>query len=659
MLNFNSGYLRPQFLVLVAIAAAAIVLSLFTHSPVSDENWGYWLFARIFADTGEFITPDRSPLYTVYLNGFRWIGYPGAVAVEYLVTTTIVTFAFVGLFRKYLGLPMAVFTAILWIPFLQQAAPAVQPLALACSFWAMALRRSENSKTGWAGAYALFALATMFRFSYVIFILLYGLWDVYKVLKRRKVWKVLSDVRLSSVTGWIGGIRGHNQGSGHSIPLLIKIGWPIAVVAVLFVWFGAMQSPSRWNNGNFETMTWYPVDNPKSMSNIAFIHGFNHKYVEWKYGTYEGRDFYFTNDELFDGKTDTVGAFLANPRFVVEQVGRNFRDSPQWIASFSVLRPTYIKLGLPWTSVFNYLLILAIAYGALRLTFRTPLFLFVVGNTVIVLSSIAILPEFTRHFVPIIPVLILSAYWYGTRSKDILSPGARTTDQLLVMAGAAGLALLSAFLVWKGVSSSTVNGQILIAVFAGYALSLASIFIGRYGASPRYGEWARKGRRLMAWSALPVFLILFSSALTFWPDLARDVARDVRDGTVQVLGETAAGSPGDSLAVIQPLVSGCQGLLTMEHKFFGGFMDLPTSNIYDVFEVPPFGTLSDPAYPGLNPGRIDCVAVSDKLASATGRNVNIKLRYQNYVEPYVKQLQEAGAVTHQIQDYGHVVVLPR
>jgi hypothetical protein len=53
------------------------------------------------------------------------------------------------------------------------------------------------------------------------------------------------------------------------------------------------------------------------------------------------------------------------------------------------------------------------------------------------------------------------------------------------------------------------------------------------------------------------------------------------------------------------------------------------------------------------------VAVSDELASATGRNVNIKLRYQNYVEPYVKQLQEAGAVTHQIQDYGHVVVLPR
>lgn len=631
-----------------AIAVSAIVLSLFTHSPVSNENWGYWLFARIFAETGEFITPDRSPLYTVYLNVFRWIGYPGSVATEYLVTTSIVTVSFISLFRKYLGFTLAVITAILWIPFLQTAAPAVQPLALAFSFWGMTLRRTEGSGTIRAGSYALFALAAMFRFSYAIFVVLYLLWDLYQFMKRR-------NFRIPSVTDQFKG----DQASRRSISFLIKVLWPIAIVAVLFVWFGAMQSPSRWNNGNFETMDWYPVDNPKSMSNIAFIHGFNHKYVEWKYGSYEGRDFYFTNDELFDGETGTIGAFLANPGFVIGQTVRNFKESPKWIASFSVLRAGYLKLGLPWTSVFNYLLILAIAYGAFRLTYKTPLFIFVLGNTLIVLSSIAILPEFTRHFVAIIPVLVLSAYWYGTRFKELLSSRTKATDQLLILAGTAGVTLVSVSLIWKGFSSSILNPQILAVLIVGYAVSLAFIGIGRYGEHPKYGELAQNVRLLMASAALPVILVLFSTALSLWPDLTRDVARDVSEGTVQILGETDAGSPGDSLDTIEPIVGNCRGLMTLEHKFFGGFMSLQTDNLYDVYEVPPFGTLGDSKYTGLNPDRIDCMAVSNKLTTLTGRNVNVKIRYENYVEPYVRQLQTAGATTHQIPNYGKVVVLAR
>ena len=655
---FNIGN-RTKLALVVAIAGAGIAVSLFTRTPISNENWGYWLFSRIFAETGTFITPDRSPLYTLYLNGFRWLGYPNALTAEYLVSISIVTISFVSLFKRYLGLPLAVFTALLWVPFLQQAAPAVQPLAMACSFWAMALRRSDNPRWKFAGSYAFLILASMLRFSYIIFVLLFVLWDIFQVLRNRGFWTRLSELQSGLRARWQGILRDQAGSLRSTAWTALKFGWPVVIVLALMGWFWVAQSPSRWNNGNTETMTWYPVSNPKSMSNIAFIHGMNFKYVERKYGDFVGRDFYFTNQELFDGETGTLGAFRANPGYVVEHVVENFQETPRWIANFTVFRAAHQKLRLPWSTFFNILIIAAMAYGAVRLTMRSPLILFVIGNAAIVVSSVMILPEFTRHFVPLIPILVLSAYWYGIRARGILTSGSQFDNRLILLVGLAGIGVISAFLIWKGSSITSLGTLTTAAVVAGYALSLILIGLALLVESARFGPWAQMGRSLLAWSALPIALIVFSTALADWPDLGRDVASDVRRGEVQVLGNKTAGSLQDSSANLESIVEGCTGVLTMEQKFIGAFLDVPIDRLYDVFEIPPFGGLGDSEYDGLRPDRIDCVIVSDSLATSNGKNVNIKMRYDNFVAPYVEELQAAGATTRNVENFGKVVVLER
>ena len=63
-----------QLAVIGVVSIAAAILTLFKQQEISGESWGYWFFARVFADTGEFVAADRSPLYTLYLNGCRWLG---------------------------------------------------------------------------------------------------------------------------------------------------------------------------------------------------------------------------------------------------------------------------------------------------------------------------------------------------------------------------------------------------------------------------------------------------------------------------------------------------------------------------------------------------------------------------------------------------------
>jgi hypothetical protein len=64
--------LNGRSLVLLLSAAVALGMFAFTllsRQEISGETWGYWFFARYFAETGDFISADRSPLYTLYLNG--------------------------------------------------------------------------------------------------------------------------------------------------------------------------------------------------------------------------------------------------------------------------------------------------------------------------------------------------------------------------------------------------------------------------------------------------------------------------------------------------------------------------------------------------------------------------------------------------------------
>src|SRR3989338_7442547 len=141
-----SRYLTRQRARVLGVIFLALGVSLLAHWEPSQESWGYWLFSRIFNETGQFIIPGRSPLYSLYLVLFRWMGYPLSVSVEYLVTSLLTVLALMVLFREYLTRPLLTLAVILWIPFLQISEPPVQKLALACSCWAIALRNKEADR---------------------------------------------------------------------------------------------------------------------------------------------------------------------------------------------------------------------------------------------------------------------------------------------------------------------------------------------------------------------------------------------------------------------------------------------------------------------------------------------------------------------------------
>ena len=108
-----------------------------------------------------------------------------------------------------------------------------------------------------------------------------------------------------------------------------------------------------------------------------------------------------------------------------------------------------------------------------------------------------------------------------------------------------------------------------------------------------------------------------------------------------------------------PLIHNCKGVMTLESTFTAAFAGTPVNRIYDIWEIPPFGHLNNSEYDGLRPYRIDCVLVSMALSTEVGGGSNIKIRYENYVRPYVEQLQKMGAVTHEVPHFGQAVILEK
>jgi len=560
-----------QFQTTGAIIAVvgAVVLSLFNHWEMSGETWGYWYFARVFDETGRFIIPDRSPMYILYLSVFRGLGYPLSVTVEYLVTSAIVITAIVALFKRYFGLGVAIFAVILWIPFLQTAEPPVQKLALACSCLAIAVRRTEGDSFQLALSYALFGIAYMFRCTYIVVILLFAAWDVYRVIRVKGV-KGLSAIRPRF---------------SH---------WPVGIVLCLLVWFVLAQSPHPHNNIWFGSAKWFPT-NGKAFGKAAFVGSFDRKHMETKYGT-EGIDWYFTYQESFGGaSTATLSVIRANPGLVVKEVLRNVRA----LASVMVFRMDVSKVlyQLPLRHLILLITLVVVLYGACRSSIdkSIPMFLFVLANGLLVGTTVISNPK-GRYMFPLIPVLFLSAYWYGGQVRTILSR-----------------------------VSKRQNGGLIT-------------FFGHL--------W------------VPLFLVLFSTGTTDWLNIVKNTVNDIRHGEVRIMEARPSFMKGyfDSL---NSVAQGCKGVMSLEHTFNNAFMNIPLDRVYDIWEIPPFGRLGDEIYDGLNPDRIDCVLVSHELRTGIGCPTNYRIRYQNFVKPYVKKLQDIGAITYDIPGYGQAIVLPK
>jgi len=557
--------------------ATGIILTLFRCWEASGETWGYWLFARIFSETGDFIITGRSPVYILYVNIFRGLGYPGSIILEYIVTSSIVALCLIALFRRYIGLGWAVFAVLLWIPFFQVAEPPVQSLALACVCLAIVARDRKATRFRLAVSYSLLVLAYMFRTPYVIFLLLFGFWDIFKIIKQKGPKSFLAKLRPR------------------------RTDWPILPVLILLVWVNLAQSPHPWNNGWFATTKWFPSDG-KTLANASFVQSYNWHYIYYKYGTYKDKDFYSTNQEAFSGANDMLGIIRANPRFVATQFTRHLKKTFCTVASFTMLPGIFYK-KLPWLGYFHYLILLfftipfllAILYGALRASKNKVMFLFIIGCVLIILAN-AIIVAKARYMQPLIPILILASFWYGKKVRDY----------------------------FRRRIASKYSGNRALPVFNCLVIAFSFIF--------------------------------FSSGLNSWTRIIKDLSADISKGEVRIM-ERRPYSLKASFESLKPLIDGCQGMMSLEHKFLGAFSDIPLNKIYDVWEIPPFGSLGESAYQGLGPDRIDCLLISHKLSKDLGSATNFQIRYENYIEPYMRYLESIGAKIYDIEGYGQAIIL--
>ncbi|MDD4910464.1 MAG: hypothetical protein PHR44_07310 [Candidatus Omnitrophica bacterium] len=554
--------------VVILIVLGALALSLLSHWEISGEGWGYWLSARMFAESGRFVVLDRSPLYALYLNLFSWLGYPLSVTSEYFITTLITAIALIVLFRPYLGPYLSAFAVLLWIPFLQSAEPPVQKLALAFSCLAIAARREQAGRFRLASSYALFGLAYMFRCTYIIFIFIFVIWDTFNFLRQKGAKNLFAQL-----------IPRHSD-------------WPVILVMALSAYFIGMQSTHRWNNTSLFTGTWFPGDN-KRLSDGAFIQNYNEEFIRLKYGTCADKDIYFTNREIFGGAATITGAIRANPSFVAGQVIRNIKYLVPIIAGMTEF-PRTARAGI-FLRVVSWLcslfMVALVLYGAFRAVGGSrPMLLFLLGSILLVASTVISMPK-TRYMVPVIPVFIIGASWYGANLRNAFSKNKM-------------------------------------------AASLGCL-------------------------AVPIMLFFFSNADGYSRlriNLIKDLVKDVRQGDLRLMQNSAYPMKA-SFEMLGPLVRDCRGIMSLEHTFIGAFMELPLDRVYDIWEIPPFGSLETPHYNGLRPERVDCVLVSRNLAENSGCATNFGIRYRNYIKPYVKLLQKQGAGVYEIPGLGTLVKL--
>jgi hypothetical protein len=578
---------RFKCLVVIFIISLALIATLFQHWEPSGETAGYWLFARIFRETGKFTIIDRGPIYVLYLNLFNVFKYPNSIIVEYLLTTYILVTTLIFFFKPYLGLFLSVFASILWIPFFQIAEPPVQKFALALSLWAYIIRNKSPKRFQIILSYSLLILAYIFRSTYLYYLLVFLIWDIINLIRQKKL-------------------------SLYVIKPDLKNDWPLICTIILYISIQIIQSPSPWNNIYFSTIPWYPVTG----KTMEIIQGYNMQYILQKYGTYWDHDWYFTNNEVFNGAKTTLGAILANPKYVFEQMVYFINFSIPMLTGMTEI-PGYLS-AVTNTYLTNILILVILFITSLLSIKNKLLFPLIIGNvTILLLSIVARIPE-QRYLFPLVPIYTLSALWFIRLFNRLIFPKKYLFNPSTIF-----------YFIEKHLRS-------IISV------SFSMIILFNFTSGPSLHSF-------------------YDMSRISWPEIFTTIFSDIKSGDLKIMEIRAIdrySSLRKSLSTINSLIKNCHGVMSEELTFIGAFTDLPLNHNFEISEIPPFGYLGDPAYDGLNLNRVDCVLVSTNLKLYEGAATNVQMRRDYYVYPYIEKLKEMGAVTYNIDGYGQAYILP-
>lgn len=425
----------------------------------------------------------------------------------------------------------------------------------------MILRQNTNrNKLSWS--YALFLMAYMFRSTYIIFLLLFIFWDLYLFyLKNNKslfIKKLLP--RFSDL--------------------------PLFLVVSLFFTFIFFQSSHVWNNAQFANSIWFP--GAGGLINASFIQSFNILFIIEKYGEFTFKDFYFTNQELFNGAETIWTAIKENPSFVISQVFQN---------AFLIIKGITDFVGfMPFTKVDSIVIFILALWGLVMVILKAKdneLNVFIIGNILMLGALVLTLPK-TRYFFPLIPLFVISSSWIVRKLKQYLSE--------------------------KKIR-------------------------------PHYKKL------ILGFNTFIILALLSPAVNSAWAGNALSLAKNI--SSVSILELPNSIKP--HVSKIESLLHTCKGVMTREHTFLAAFSSIPLERIVDIWEIPPFGFYKKNihSYDGLIPERIDCLLISDVLSTSTGLGTNRKLRYQNYILPYISFLDELGAEKVELKNFGYIVVLKK
>lgn len=531
-------------------------LTLFISWEPGQESIGYWYFSKILASHGEFVIPARGPIYTVYLLPFGFLPYPHSENFEYIISSIFVLYAFYILLTKLSNKYIAIFSIFLWAPFIQTAEPTPQKLALGIYFIAVLLRLNINNKNRNLWFYGLILLATLIRDIYFGIIIIYIVYDLISMI-------IKCNKPINKLIGFF------------RVKRLYIVFIPILI---LFAVIHYNQSKDNFNNVEFATTKWFPGD-PSKMGSTALLQAFNWRYIELKYGTFVGHDFYQTNHEAFGGANSLIELANNNPILFTRIVFENIR----WFSIHFFSQLSFIN-NIPFKLIILPIILLLIFYGAFKYSnINNEYKLLIFSCACLALISILNIPK-PRYMLSLIPIYVM------------------------------GISYFSLFTVKRlGINFLTHN-LVFILIF--------SIF-----------SWGN----ILKWISINPNHIALENILSFDKNSLKRSSFKINELGVD-----------------------CEGVMALEHLHLK--TNLPAFqniNVYDVWEIPPFGNYGDHYYSGLNTNRINCLFISNNFATGVGAGTNYKLRYDNYVLPYERHLMGIGAVKTEIDGYGYSIVLKR
>jgi hypothetical protein len=362
-----------------------------------------------------------------------------------------------------------------------------------------------------------------------------------------------------------------------------------------------------------------------------------------KYDTFVGHDHYFTNQEAFGGAKTFLDAAMFNPKLVLEISIRNFKN----------LIPTgtaliYVPPGMRGTWIYVYSF--AIIYGAFRGASDWSTRMFVLASLLIVFATIISIPK-VRYMLCLIPVFILAAHWYGSVLSAWLKRICPSLKSLIPIVGVSNLLIL--FLL------DFVDSRVLSNVLKAFVVMSALYSVIIYLADKFSAEHIKKGIYRFALKVPTILLLLMLSYPIShrWVGITQNLVNDIARGHSPKILTAKNSSMKNTYLDFADITKNCKGIISSEAVFWGAFLPFPKDNIYAIWEIPPFGDLNNSPYKGLTPDRVDCVDISYTLTNYIGMGGNVRLRYQNYIKPYVRKLRSLGASTYEVPNHGQIVIL--